>query len=67
VPATAIVTRIERTGVFVAAGGIARFRPVETGVRTSKQVQVLSGVEVGDRVVAAPTEGLRDGMRVRTK
>jgi len=67
VPATAIVTRLERTGVFVVAGGIARLRPVEIGVRTSKQVQVLSGVEVGDRVVGTPPEGLRDGMRVRTR
>ncbi|MBM3322695.1 efflux RND transporter periplasmic adaptor subunit [candidate division WOR-3 bacterium] len=67
VPATAIVTRLERTGVFVVAGGIARFRPVEIGVRTSKRVQVLGGVKMGDRVVAAPAEGLRDGMRVRTR
>lgn len=34
---------------------------------SAKQAQVLGGLEVGERVIAAPAEGLRDGMRVRMK
>lgn len=67
VPATAVVTRRERTGVFVANEGVARFREVAVGVKTARQAQILSGVDAGDRVVAAPGDGLEDGTRVRVR
>ncbi len=67
VPATAVVTRRDRTGVFVVADGQARFREVGVGVKTSKQVQVLSGVTEGDRVVGVPGDTLQEGTRVRPR
>ncbi len=67
VPATAVVTRHDKTGVFVAADGVARFREVAVGARTSKQVQVLTGLTAGDRVIASPSDGLQDGARVRPR
>jgi RND family efflux transporter MFP subunit len=67
VPATAVVTRGERTGVFAVTDGTARFRQVVVGLRTSRQAQVLSGLAEGDRVVAAPGEDLGDGSRVRVR
>lgn len=66
-PATAVVTRGERTGVFVVTSGMAGFRQVVVGVRTSRQAQVLSGLAVGERVIAEPGEGLADGSRVRAR
>jgi HlyD family secretion protein len=67
VPAMAVVTREERQGVFVVVDGVAQFRPVTAGVKTAKQVQVIDGLAVGDRVVVAPDDRLRDGARVRVR
>ncbi len=67
VPATAVVTRHDRPGVFVVRDGVARFREVTGGVKTSKQVQVLAGLTAEDRVVGSPGESLQDGTRVRSR
>ncbi len=67
VPATAVATRHDRPGVFVVADGVARFREITVGVKTSRQVQVLTGLAAVDRVVGAPGESLQDGSRVRTR
>lgn len=66
-PAGAVVTREDRTGVFVVEGGLARFRPVRVGVKTSKEAQILEGLSPGDRIVASPGDTLHDGARVRTR
>lgn len=67
VPANAIATRGDRAGVFVVDGGVARFRPVRVGVKTSKQAQVLVGLSPGERIVASPGDALQDGVRVRSR
>jgi RND family efflux transporter MFP subunit len=67
VPASAVVTRGDRTGVFLVDGNLARFRPVRVGAKTSKEIQVLEGVSPGDRIVASPGDALHDGARVRTR
>jgi RND family efflux transporter MFP subunit len=67
VPATAVVTRNDRNGVFVVVDRIARFREVDVGVKTSRQVQVLKGIAAGDRVVTTPSDALRDGTLVRVR
>ena len=40
-------------------------RPIEVGVPSRKQVPVLSGLELGEQVVAAGGAWLYDGMQVR--
>ena len=40
-------------------------RQVEIGIRGARSVEILSGLEEGERVVAQPPESLRDGQRVR--
>jgi membrane fusion protein, multidrug efflux system len=42
-----------------------RRRPVETGIRRNGWVEVTAGLEVGQRVVVAGLQGLRDGDEVR--
>ncbi len=57
-------------GVFVIEEGRARFRRVETGVRGDVYIQVLSGLDRGDRVITGPYKTLRhleDGDRVKEK
>jgi len=51
VPTVAIVTQEGKTGVLVAdANGKSQFRPVTIGTTVDDQTQILSGVQVGDRV-----------------
>jgi HlyD family secretion protein len=55
-------------GVFVVREGIARFVPVTVGIAGREHFEVLSGLEVGDSVVAGPYEAIRsliDGTAVR--
>ena len=41
-------------------------RPVETGVRREGWIAIREGLKVGERVVVAGLQGLRDGIAVRT-
>ena len=66
-PATAVVTREDRAGVFVVQDGVVRFRTIETGARTSRHVQVLGNLAAGEKVVVVPGDALTDGTRVRPR
>ena len=50
----------ETEGVFVVQNGIAQFRPVKVGIAGEEHFEVLSGVEVGDTIVAGPYQAIRD-------
>ena len=52
----------ERSG---DGGTYARFRAVETGLRTSDEVEILSGIGNGDLVVEFGQTRLDDGDRVK--
>ena len=53
--------------VFTVADGRARLRPVEPGHRTAAEVEILTGIAAGERVVLHPPNELRDGVRVATR
>jgi RNase P/RNase MRP subunit p29 len=57
----AVVERKGRRVVYVVKDGRALETPVVTGAKLGEMFEVKSGVKVGDRVVARPTEKLRDG------
>ncbi len=65
VPVEAVVRQGGRAVVFVVEDGVARARPVATGLSDGLRVEV-QGVRAGERVVVAGQESLRDGMPVRT-
>lgn len=46
-------------GVFVVSEGRVRFTPTEVGIAGREHFEVLSGVEVGDTVVAGPYQAIR--------
>lgn len=64
VPEEALVTLGQMDAVFVAEGGLARLRYVQTGLKSQGNVQVLSGLEAGEAVVCPVPEGLADGRPV---
>jgi HlyD family secretion protein len=49
----------EIEGVFLARGGRATFTPVEIGIAGQEYFEVLSGLNVGDTVVAGPYQRIR--------
>jgi HlyD family secretion protein len=54
--------------VFVLEQGVARARPVETGLSDERRVEIVSGLGPDDRVVVGPfrtLDELRDGQPVR--
>lgn len=62
VPADAV----QENAVFVLDGNRVRERQVEVGIRGARNVEIRSGVDEGDRVIApVPPAGLADGQRVR--
>jgi RND family efflux transporter MFP subunit len=66
VPEGAVVRRGQLEGLFVVGhDGVARLRWARFGRAAGGNVEVLSGLEEGERYVAAPPAGLVDGTRVQ--
>ncbi len=81
VPTTSVTTRAipdslqtEKNGdereevVFTAEGGMARKVPVSAGIQDDRYIQILAGLQEGEKVVTAPykaiSEDLRDEMLI---
>jgi RND family efflux transporter MFP subunit len=59
--------RAGTTGTRGQGGGpslVARFLPVETGIRSGERVEIVSGLAEGTRVITMGAGALRDGDRV---
>lgn len=67
VPATSVVERGQMQWVFVTADGRARGRIVTLGQRNGSDLEVLSGVAPGERVVAPVPAELVDGSRLEVR
>lgn len=65
VPRAALVQRNGKSGVWQTVDGRARFQPVQPGLQTVERVQIVSGLQAGDRLVVYSAKQLDDGMRVR--
>lgn len=61
VPAAAVQVRGQMEVAFVVSEDRARLRLVKTGKRSGTEVEVVSGLMVGERVVVAGGEKLLDG------
>ncbi len=64
VPAAAVSRRGQLDRVYVVEEGRARLRVVTLGEPRGERVEVLSGIDPGEQVVAAPPPGLVDGARI---
>jgi RND family efflux transporter MFP subunit len=67
VPVSAVVVRGQMEIVFVIAEQQAQLRLVRTGRRTGTEVELLSGIDVGETVVWEDADKLRDGQPVTLK
>ncbi len=64
VPADSVVTRGQLQGLFVVDGERARLRWVRTREATGDRLEILSGLEAGERFVLRPPVELTDGAPV---
>ncbi len=64
IPESAVTTRGQLTGVFLVEDQVLKFRLVRLGRRFGDRLEVLSGLEVGDRIVSAEVNRAHNGARV---
>ena len=67
IPLSAIFRRGQGWSVFVIAASRAKMKEVQIGHRNESEVEILSGLAEGDRVILHPPNQLMDDMRVRTE
>ena len=66
IPESSILSSGDRTIVYVvAADDTAQIRPVKLGIRLAGTVEILSGLQAGERVVAEGIQKVRPGGKVR--
>jgi len=66
VPRGAVVDTEGKRGVFMVENGqTARFREVRTGLQDNDRVEILDGLNEGERVITVGALALRDGDRVQ--
>ena len=64
VPAGAVFRTGEAWSVFVVENGRARRREIHAGHRNPNSVEVLGGLQAGERVILYPSDRVSDGARV---
>jgi membrane fusion protein (multidrug efflux system) len=64
VPRTAVITQDAKDTVFVVNDGTAQRRAVTTGYTNNGSIEIVAGLEDGDRVVTVGHNSLKDGARV---
>jgi len=66
-PASALISSKEGELTVLVAGkdNLAHEHKVETGIRTADKVQIVKGVQAGDRVIVSGGVGLDDGAKIR--
>ena len=65
VPSQAILPQARGKKVILYNGGIAKFQDVTTGIRDSANVQITSGIKVGDTVVITGLMSVRPDGKIQ--
>jgi HlyD family secretion protein len=66
-PTSALFRTGQGWSTYVIEGAIVRLRAVETGLWSRDVVEIVSGLEEGDRVVVYPGERVVDGVEVTVR
>jgi RND family efflux transporter MFP subunit len=64
VPTAAVLSDAASHYVFVEENGVAKRKPVQLGVKQNGEVQIASGLVVGERLVVSGQQRLAEGARV---
>lgn len=63
IPSQALISELNAHVVYILKDGISKKQIVEIGNRTSKKIQILSGVSVGDSVIITGLMKISDGQK----
>ncbi len=67
IPSAAVTDRGQLQSVLVADGGVARTRLITAGEKRGDQIEVLSGLSAGEKVIFPIPPGLADGAIVEVR
>jgi multidrug efflux pump subunit AcrA (membrane-fusion protein) len=67
IPESAVIERFGITGVYRVVDNKAQFTTVTPGSQKGEQVQIHSGLEVGDTIILNPSKQVKDGVKVAIK
>lgn len=65
VPVEAVINDKGENIVFVIENGIAKKRVIQTGIQTNVYMEVISGLEKGEKIILDGVEFVRDGDQVQ--
>jgi len=65
IPTEAIVPEMDGKKVWVIADGKAQSKPVTTGFRSNNNIEILSGLEVGDSVMISGLMQVKEGSLIK--
>ncbi len=65
VPVSAIVKYKGHDSVYVLVGNRVKEKRIDTGRRLGNMVEIISGLETGDRIVLSPPDKIEDGKKVK--
>ncbi len=65
IPESALSSQEGKVYAFIVQDGIAYRKEIETGMRLEGKVEILKGIQRGDRLITVGHEQLSDGVRVR--
>lgn len=64
-PLEALVSTPKGRVIFVFEGGKAMARMVKTGIEADNRIEIISGIQPGDKIIVAGNENLKNGAEVR--
>lgn len=64
VPRNAVITEDARSAVFVVRDGVAQRQVVRTGYVNNGSIEIVEGLQAGDKVITVGQNSLKDGARV---
>lgn len=67
VPASALFRQGDGWALFRIEGGVALLTPVELGQRTMREVQILKGLQGGERIIVHPSDKVAERVKVAAK
>lgn len=67
IPSEAIIPQMNSEKVFICRGGEAVSQIIQTGFRTEREVQVISGLHMGDTLILTGLLQLREKMAIKPR
>ncbi len=65
IPRNSIFEKDQKQYVYVVKDETAKMRAIETGIKNTDQIQVISGLEKEEQIIISPNEDIEEGSRIK--